>query len=136
MEQPFQQLSCAFSHSLSQIFRIDCLLNKENYYDLKKRIQEKRGLQDHDINLWVLYRPGSILDKNATFVPAENNNDRRPPSHLPISLDPEPGDPDIDIVIVVVDQKLGLSRKDISIEFADAGICSLSLTIRQDLFIT
>lgn len=115
MAPPVQQVSCAFSHSLDHAFPIDCQINGEDYYDLKMRIREKQGLQGHDINMWFLYRPGNVLDKSTAFAPEENNNDCRLPSHLPISLDPRSGDPDIDVVIVVVDKKSLETRKDISV---------------------
>lgn len=125
---PQQQVSCAFNHSLDRIFPIDCILNgEEDYYDLKTRIKETRGLQGHDINLWFLYRPGSVLDKSTVFVPAKDNNDCQLFSHLPITLEPRSGDPDIDIVVVVVDKRSLDTRRDISVEFADTGISSLSL---------
>lgn len=118
MSQPVQQVSCAFRSRLDVIFRIDRQIDGEEVYDPKTRIKETQGLQGHDINFWFLYRPGSVLDESTEFLPAEDNNDCRLPPHLPISSDPGSEDPDIDVVIVVVDRKSLETRKDISVEFA------------------
>ena len=37
--------------------------DEDTYYDLKVKIQVKKGLQESDIDRCQLYRPGDLLDK-------------------------------------------------------------------------
>jgi hypothetical protein len=90
------------------------MVNKDTYYRLKKRIRETQGLQNQDINRWVLYRLGNLLDKDTTFIPNEADCRLSPRSLL--SVEPESSDPEVDIVIFEKPE-----RKDISSEFATTG---------------
>lgn len=67
-----------------------------------------------DINRWILYRPGSVLDKDTAFVPSDADCRLSPRSLL--AVDPEPSDPEVDIVIYEKPE-----RKYIMTEFAVTG---------------
>lgn len=78
--------------------------DEDTYYDLKVKIQAKKGLQEHDIDQWHLYRPGDFLDKTEPFVP-KTGDYRLPPKHRIKHTDKDSGDPNIDIVIFVRQQR-------------------------------
>lgn len=92
-----RKLYCCFENDLNREFPVMCH-DEDTYYDLKVKIQQKKGLED-DVDQWDLYRPGDLLDKTKPFIPKAGDQ-RLAPKHQIRHKDQESGDSDIDIVIV------------------------------------
>lgn len=67
------QLICAFGHNVRNTLPVDGMVNQDTNNGLKERIQGTQGLHNADIDRWILYCPGSVLDKDADFVPRETD---------------------------------------------------------------
>lgn len=108
--QSSKNLFCCFEDNLTREFPVTCH-DEDTYYDLKVKIQLKKGLED-DVDGWDLYRPGDLLDKTKPFIP-ETGDQRLPPKHRIKHTDKESGDPDIDIIIMRQQHGQSHQKKDI-----------------------
>jgi hypothetical protein len=99
MAEPSQRtLWCAFSDNLQRPFSVDCTLNVDTIYKVKKRIwlenQSKIGQTDY--NDLDLYSPTSPVRDNVT---QENLIYLHPRKQI-LSDFPQSNDPDLDIIII------------------------------------
>ena len=122
--EPKMNLFCCFQDDLTEEFPVSYADN-DTYQDLKLRIKMEQSLQDQDIKKWKLYRPGHVLDKAKPFIPSTADI-RLPPKRRIKDIQNEPGDPDIDVVIVCrqQDRSPPLKRR---VELLNAGGTTLPL---------
>lgn len=113
------QLYCTFDHSLKGSCPIDCTINQNTYYELKKKIQQQEEPQGHEINRWTLYHLGRVLDKDHAFIPSDNDSQLARKLIIQ-STEPKSSDSEIDIIIVVKNQP-AFAKKNIINEFSISG---------------
>lgn len=94
---------------LKMHFPVDCTINHDTYDDLKAKIQQKKRLHTVDIERWILYIPGRVLDKEQPFIPSPKDS-RLPSKFLVEATNPESSDPEVDVVVMVGNQPAFLKR--------------------------
>ena len=110
MPPPSQRkVYCAFADGLKTAFPVGCTINHDTYDDLKAKIQQKKRLHTVDIDRWILYSPGRVLDKEQPFIPSPKDS-RLPSKFLVEATNPESSDPEVDVVVMVGDQPAFLKR--------------------------